>query len=287
MPALYIAGGVVSLAHKLGVTARPAQLREDIRVEALPSSVDWRTHSPSIITPPKDQGQCGSCWAHGAAESIESFVALAGGPLINLSRQNLVDCVNNTNDCGGIGGCQGATAELAFDYTSTSGIATEAAYPYTAVTGTCNTGVQKSAHVTSFELLPRNNYTAMVLAVATVGPLAINADASDWFDYSSGIFTGCQFDNIDINHVIQLVGYGTDAAAGGDYWLVRNSWSSQWGENGYIRIQRHSDGGQQWCGPDTKPQDGVGCNGGPSTVTVCGSCGLWYDTSYPTGASFF
>ncbi len=59
----------------------------------------------------------------------------------------------------------------------------------------------------------------------------------------------------------------------------------RWGEAGYIRIQRHDDGTSQWCGPDTRPGDGVGCNGGPSEVTVCGSCGMWYDSAYPTGAN--
>jgi len=254
-----------------------------VDVTQLPSSVDWRTYSPSIITPPKDQGGCGSCWAHAATESVESFVALGGGPLENLSRQNLVDCVPNPNDCGGMGGCAGATAELGFEYVSQSGMATEAAYPYAGVNQPCNTSVKKAAKVASWVVLPNNNYTALLVAVATVGPLAINADANSWFSYSSGVFDGCSFANIDINHVIQLVGYGTDAGA--DYWIVRNSWGPGWGEGGYIRMQKHSDGGMQWCGPDTRPQDGVGCNGGPSTVTVCGSCGMWYDTSYPTGAT--
>jgi len=202
-----------------------------------------------------------------------------------LSRQNLVDCVPNPNQCGGTGGCGGATAELGFGWVaSNGGMAAEQAYPYQGVNGVCKTTAPKAATVGSWVVLPNNNYTALVTAVATVGPLAINADASSWFDYSSGVFTGCSFANIDINHVIQLVGYGTDAT-GGDYWLVRNSWSAGLGESGYIRIQKHSDGTSEWCGPDTKPGDGVGCNGGPSQVTVCGSCGIWYDTSYPTGAN--
>jgi cathepsin L len=74
-----------------------------------------------------------------------------------------------------------------------------------------------------------------------------------------------------------LVGYGSDAKEG-DYWLVRNSWSPVWGEKGYIRLKRRSN---PVCGIDLKPQDGTGCNGGPTTVVVCGECGLLYDVSYP------
>jgi len=256
-----------------------------INVEDIPASQDWRNVNPPIITPVKDQGSCGSCWAHGSAESIESYVAMATGQLLTLSRQNLVDCAPNPNDCGGTGGCGGSTAELAFSYVSTAGgIATESEYPYHARNQACNTNVPKAATVGSWVVLPNNNYTALMQAVGTIGPMAINADASNWFMYSSGVFDGCDQSNIDINHVIQLVGYGHDSSANQDYWLVRNSWSANWGEDGYIRIQRFSDGDGH-CGPDTKPQDGVGCNGGPSTVTVCGSCGIWYDTSYPTGAT--
>ncbi len=138
--------------------------------------------------------------AHGSVECIESYTAMATGERLKLSRQNLVDCTPNPNDCGGTGGCNGATAELAFAYTaSAGGVSTEAAYPYQGATGTCKTGVAKAATVENWVVLPQNNYTALVQAVATVGPLAINADASSWFAYSSGVFTGCQFSNIDIN----------------------------------------------------------------------------------------
>jgi cathepsin L len=280
---------VTNLAEMMGLGERIPSTADDlpnIPLEALPAAVDWRTANPPIITPPKDQASCGSCWAHAATESVETYVAMATGQLLTLSRQNLVDCVPNPNDCGGFGGCNGATAELGFAFVaSNGGMATEAQYPYHAVNQPCQTGAAKVATVSGFKMLPQNDYGSLMTAVATIGPMAINADASPWFSYSSGVFDGCSFDNIDINHVIQLVGYGTDSASGQDYWWVRNSWSAGWGESGYIRLQRHSDGTSKWCGPDTSPQDGVGCNGGPSNVTVCGSCGIWYDTSYPVGGA--
>jgi len=247
----------------------------------IPTSVDWR--DKGCISPVKNQGGCGSCWAFGAVETIESFVQINTGKLPILSPQNVVSCAKNPQHCGGTGGCGGATAEIAFDWAK-GGIASEQAYPYQARDTPCKDSVAKTAKVTGFVKLIENNYTDLIVNLAAVGPMAVNVDASPWSGYSSGVFTRCKFNEIDINHVVQVVGYGTDAS-GGDYWLIRNSWGASWGEKGYMRLQRHSDGDmKKWCGPDHRPQDGTGCDGGPPVVTVCGSCGIWYDTSYPTGA---
>jgi len=272
-----------SLGKKLSIAldAEPAELPY-VDVHALPKSFDWRNKNPSVITPVKDQGGCGSCWAHAATELVEFAVATATGTLTPLSRQNIVDCTPNPNDCGGTGGCGGATAELGFAYVKDKGMASEADYPYEGTDQQCNEGIKKSAQVSGWVVLPPNNYSAVLAGVATVAPLAITVSAGSWFDYSSGVFTGCGSD-FDLDHAVQLVGYGTDS--GMDYWTVRNSWGEGWGESGYIRVEKHSDGGQQWCGIDTSPSDGTGCSGGPSQVTVCGSCGLWYDTCYATGGS--
>jgi len=97
------------------------------------------------------------------------------------------------------------------------------------------------------------------------------------------VFNGCaKTKNPDINHAVQLVGYGHDSALGMDYWLVRNSWGPSWGEAGYIRMYR---GPAETCLTDTDPLQGSGCTGGPSEVTVCGSFGIWYDSSVPTKVS--
>jgi len=252
-------------------------------VSELPDSIDWRTKG--IVSPVKNQGSCGSCWAFAATESIETAVAQTTGKILVLSTQNIVSCAPNPHHCGGTGGCGGATAEIGFEYTAAKGISSEAVYPYQGVTGTCKE-LAKAAHIKGFVKLIENNYTDVVNAVANVGPVAINIDANSWGSYSSGVFSGCQFRDIDINHVVQVVGYGTDTTRNKDYWIVRNSWGSGWGEKGYMRLEKHSDGDHnKWCGPDTRPQDGTGCDGGPSRITVCGSCGLWYDVSYATGGS--
>jgi len=269
--------------HAAAPTVAMAQL-PNIALEDLPASVDWRTANPPVVSDVKDQGGCGSCWAHATVEEVESNVAQQTGTLLKLSPQNVVDCTPNPHQCGGSGGCNGATAELGIGYIADKGVASEADYPYHAVTQPCDETIGKTAKVTGFVKLPENNYTALVTAVATIGPIAISVAAGAWSSYGGGVFTGCDFSSIDIDHAVQLVGYGTDS--GTDYWIVRNSWGPGWGEEGYIRMEKHSDGDMtKWCGTDPSPGDGSGCQGGPPTITVCGSCGIWYDNCYAVGGS--
>jgi len=266
--------------------ATPADL-PNIPLTDLPDSVDWRTASPPIVSDVKDQGGCGSCWAFATTEEVESAVAQATGQLLILSPQNVVDCTPNPQQCGGTGGCNGATAELGLGYIHDKGIASDADYPYHAVTQQCDETIAKAATVKGFVKLPENNYTALMTAVATIGPIAISVAAGAWSSYGGGVYTGCD-GQVDIDHAVQLVGYGVDNSEGSPmpYWIVRNSWGGGWGESGYIRILRHDDGDMtKWCAIDPTPGDGSGCQGGPPQVTVCGSCGIWYDTCYPVGGS--
>ena len=117
--------------------------------------------------------------------------------------------------------------------------------------------------------------------LANVGPLSIAVDASAWSFYRDGVFDGCPVDqNIQINHAVQLVGYGTDATDG-DYWLVRNSWGGSWGEEGYIRLARRSE---PECGTDSTPLMGTACvNDGNDVQYVCGTCAILFDIVYPIG----
>jgi len=242
-----------------------------------PINIDWRTKG--IITPVKNQGFCGSCWTFGSAETLESYWALATKQLIVLSEQQIVDCTPNPNDCGGTGGCGGGTVELAYArIQQMGGLTTEQNYPYVGEDETCQTNLLKPvAKISGFVNLPSNKLGPTLSYLSTQGPLAISVDASTWSDYESGVFDGCDQTSPDLDHIVQLVGAGTDPSYG-DYWLVRNSWGATWGENGYIRLRRTS---QLRCGVDTSPQDGDGCNGGPPNVTVCGTCGILYDALYP------
>jgi|EP00937_MAST-01D_sp_MAST-1D-sp2_P003448 cathepsin L len=249
-----------------------------VPVSALPASKDWRDAKPAVVTPVKNQGGCGSCWAFSTVETLESAVAIATGKLLTLSPQQVVSCAPNPKDCGGTGGCEGSVQWLGFNYTE-GGIALDSDYPYTAQTGTCKSVAGKVvAGNTGYTRLPANDYTALMNAVATLGPMAISVDAS-WSGYESGVYTGKCGSTID--HAVVLVGYGEEA--GTKYYLVRNSWGESWGEGGYIKIKRDDDDSTN-CATDTNPSSGTECKPYPQTQKVCGACGILSDSSYPTGA---
>jgi len=267
------------LLHKQKLDKSRESVRTNLDQSILPDSVDWR--DKGVVTPVKDQGRCGSCWSFASAETIESMWAISTGKLVELSEQNILDCVENPHHCGGTGGCQGGTAEIAFEYVEQKGIASEWTYPYVSYSGknfVCNSGATAFAKVGSYITLPANQPAPLMSAVATLGPIAISVDASSWHFYAGGVFDGCNQTQPDIDHAVVLVGYGTDDKFG-DYWLVRNSWSPNWGENGYIRIKREI---VPRCAVDITPGDGTGCDGGPTQVTVCGTCGILYDSALVT-----
>merc|ERR1712232_767490 len=164
------------------------------------------------VSDAKDQGGCGSCWAFSAVETLESHLAIATGePSPKLSPQQIVSCAPNPQHCGGTGGCQGSTQPLAFNYTKTAGITTEANYPYRGSTGKCDESkITPVATNDGFVQLEMNNYTDLVTAVATKGPIAISVAAGGlgWQLYGGGIMSGSK--NYDMDHAVQLVGYGTD-----------------------------------------------------------------------------
>ena len=203
-------------AQKAAAKGKHAFLEHGIKsVRDLPASVDWRTVSPSVVTPVKDQGGCGSCWAFSTVSTLESAVAIATGKLFVLSPQQVVSCTPNPNQCGGTGGCSGATQELGFDY-SIKGITTDALYPYTATTGKCpKTLPAPVAADTGHVMLPPNNATALLNAV-TIMPIAISAAAAPWQSYGSGVFGAssktCGSDPVaavDVDHAIVLEGFGS------------------------------------------------------------------------------
>lgn len=262
----------------------------------LPESFDYRnvslTNGTRVLTAVKDQGQCGSCWAHAATESVESQYALATGQLYVLSQQQITSCTDNSQHCGGTGGCFGATAQIGWNYVqSVAGITQEWMYGYTSyfgASGTCsvNSNMSTFVSVTGYTQVESNNASATLEALVSKGPLAISVDASTWSDYESGIFTGCNYaNNISIDHAVQLVGYGRDAVLQKDYWLVRNSWSASFGELGYIRLERAHLVDEQcgynvdWIGM------GGGCPGGVNVTYTCGQCGILYDVAFPNVAN--
>mmetsp|Transcript_25325 Transcript_25325/g.38931 ORF Transcript_25325/g.38931 Transcript_25325/m.38931 type:complete len:416 (+) Transcript_25325:19-1266(+) len=281
-------------------------------VSELPDSVDWRTNG--IVTPVKDQGMCGSCWAFASTATLESHIALNTGVLFSLSTQELVSCVENPDTCGGTGGCAGATSELAYDYLSVYGALEEDQLGYTSYYGhesSCPSTFETNlrlprkfpgavALIEGFVQLPSNDYVALMNAVAKAGPVAVSVAASPWSFYSRGVFDdvsdGSPPANRDVNHLTVLVGYGTDQDTGEDYWLVRNSWSPTWGEGGYIRLKRTDPSTladpDDDCGMDTTPADGVACTKDedgnpvvPPAAKTCGTSGILFDSVLPVGGS--
>lgn len=211
-------------------------------VTKLPESVDWRTNG-RVTTAVKNQLHCGSCWAFATTACMESHVAIQTGKLFTLSVQELVSCMPNPNQCGGTGGCAGATAELGYDFIAKHGMVEEWTFGYQSGHGekvncTIMESVRSKQHlrgeeattkikgsvasVVGFSNLPSNHYDSLLAAVALVGPVAISVSATGWGFYKGGIYDDSSSEHRDINHAVVLEGYGTDKETGQDYWLVRN-----------------------------------------------------------------
>jgi hypothetical protein len=206
-------------------------------------------------------------------------------PSIQLSAQALVDCVPNPQHCGGKGGCDGATSELAYSFMRDHGIPLESELEYEAVTGACPVSLdglwpaKSRVRVSGWNQLPSNRAEPLQQALVSEGPTVVAVDANNWLDYNSGIFDDCDKDAI-LGHAVLAIGYGQEG--GTKYWHIQNSWGDDWGENGNIRIVQHDDE-SSWCGTDNKPQEGLGCDGGPPSITVCGTCGILFDPIVPQG----
>lgn len=198
--------------------------------EVLASSFDWVPKG--AVTPVKNQGGCGSCWAFGTTGSIEGAWYLATGKLLSLSEQQFVDCSKQN------AGCQGGLETYAFAYAKTAGVCSESSYPYKGRDGRCSscTPVVPASGVTGYTRVSISQ-SALKSAI-TREPVSIGVDASAWSSYGGSVFTGSC--GTSINHAVLGVGYGT--SGGVDYWKIKNSWATSWGESGYIRLQYNKCG---------------------------------------------
>lgn len=211
----------------------------------LPASVDWR--GKGAVNPVKDQGDCGCCWAFSAVAAMEGAVKLATGKLVSLSEQQLVSCDVKGEDQG----CEGGLMDDAFDFIiKNGGLAAESDYPYTASDDKCATAGAGAAAATikGYEDVPANDEAALLKAVANQ-PVSVAIDGGDrhFQFYKGGVLSGAAGCATELDHAITAVGYGV-ASDGTKYWLMKNSWGTSWGEDGYVRMERGVADKEGVCG---------------------------------------
>ncbi|XP_010541349.1 PREDICTED: thiol protease aleurain [Tarenaya hassleriana] len=207
----------------------------------LPETKDWR--EDGIVSPVKDQGKCGSCWTFSTTGALEAAYHQAFGKGISLSEQQLVDCAGAFNNFG----CNGGLPSQAFEYIKyNGGLDTEETYPYTGKDGIC----KYKAENVGVNVLNSINITLgaedeLKHAVGLVRPVSVAFQVVDDFRlYKKGVYTSktCGNTPMDVNHAVLAVGYGVEN--GVPYWLVKNSWGADWGDNGYFKMEM----GKNMCG---------------------------------------
>jgi len=197
-------------------------------------TVDWRTKG--AVTPVKNQGQCGSCWAFSTTGSTEGAHFLAAGTLVSLSEQNLVDC----SDSQGNQGCNGGLMTQAFTYIiDNKGIDTEKSYPYTAQDGNCHYSTANIGSTLVSYVNVQTGSEADLVTKINAGPtsVAIDASHSSFQLYKSGIYYEPACSATALDHGVLAVGYGATGTK--DYYIVKNSWGTDWGTAGYIEMSRN------------------------------------------------
>ena len=209
---------------------------------AAPDAWDWR--EKGYVSPVKDQGSCGSCWAFSTVGNLEGLYYKEKQTMVTLSEQMLVDC--DTYDSG----CNGGLMENTFTWLKENGgIMTDTDYPYKGRKGTCQSDETKyvDMQITGYTKLGSGSSTwdpvdedEIKEFLYETGPLAVALNANPLQTYSSGILdkTSSQCPTSGMNHAVTMVGYGHDDSQDKDYWIVKNSWGKNWGEDGYFRIRR-------------------------------------------------
>jgi len=257
----------------------------------LPRTVDYRIAEPRMITAVKNQGHCGNCWAHSATETLESAFAWQFGQLPVLSTQQITSCTAPIPAFQGCCfGCGGGIYLSGWIYVQASeGLFEEWLYPFTDFFAKADTQNDTSkclnissrylknfawvpkANVSDMGVIGPNNANDLLEALVTMGPQSIAVSAGTWMDYEGGILHNNYTNNnswTQIDHAVQVVGYGHDDGLHQDYWIVRNSWGTNWGEEGFIRLYR----------PAVEPCSGTGEN------EICGTSGILYLPAYVTAS---
>merc|ERR1712232_1506882 len=215
-----------------------ARSLHEMSLESLPDYINWI--SAGAVTPVKNQGACGSCWAFSTTGALEGAKAIKTGELVSLSEQNLLDCDHTDM------GCSGGLMDNAFKFDEKSGgLCSEADYPYKAKQGKCNSNCTDvpGTIVKTFVDVPPGKQKALLSAIA-LQPISVAIEGSTFsFQfYKSGVLTDDKCGkNGNIDHGVLAVGYGTDLDTQEPYFLVKNSWGKTWGDHGYVKIGRDSE----------------------------------------------
>jgi len=203
---------------------------------AVPETMDWR--EKGIVSPVKNQGQCGSCWTFSTTGALEAAHALVYGEIVSLSEQQLVDCASAFDNQG----CDGGLPSHAFEYVKyIGGIDTELSYPYKGKDEKCQYNPKAvGTKVARIVNITQGDEMALMEAVGLHKPVSVAFDCADDFRfYKDGVYSGkCGSKPSDVNHAVLAVGYGTE---GGDHWIIKNSWGTDWGLGGYFKMQRNTN----------------------------------------------
>lgn len=211
------------VAQYLGyIREEPSNENVDYELGFTAPNAGFTWQNKGVITPVKDQGSCGSCWSFSTTGTVEGYWAINKGSLPSLSEQQLVDCVGIAYGCLG---CNGGQMSGALKWIKANSITTESAYPYTGKDGTCRT---KTGAYTIGSVKTSSGCSALQADIKTQ-PTSVAVDATNWSSYRSGVFSNCAK---NLNHGVLAVGW-TD---NGD-WIIKNSWGTSWGQQGYITIK--------------------------------------------------
>lgn len=208
-----------------------------------PDNFSWYgTPADGVV---KDQAVCGACWAFAATEALQGAWYVATNESISLSEQQMVDCAWDYFNYA----CEGGFITMAILYIiRNGGSASELSYPYKGVDDYCKFKVDGMAKFESVGVAGKYDPDLVKWALTNFGPLGVSMDADhlDFRFYKSGVFVQPECRNNVTNHAVTLIGYGNED--GRDYWLLKNSWSTFWGDKGYVKMDAEFD-----CGITLRP----------------------------------
>jgi cathepsin L len=212
--------------------------RNTVNVSSLPATVNWT--AKGFVNPVENQGQCGDCWAFAACGAMEAQYYNVTGKSATMSEQNLLDCTTSYGNQG----CNGGSMNAAYTYVQNiKGVDSYNSYPYTGTEGSCAYKTSSSlGYVKGYQTVEIGNELALQQAVALIGPVSVGIDASlpSFQLYHTGVYQPADCSSTNLDHAVLVVGYGT-TSDNTDYWLIKNSWGTSWGIQGYMMMARNDN----------------------------------------------